>query len=110
MRTLAGAVVAALVAGCGAEPERLVAVGIAGGEYGFAWSTQVQLHATAIYSDGTVEFDVDADWVSSAPSIAKVTKNPSYGATVTAMAPGAAVITATYAGVTGSVELTVPPP
>jgi hypothetical protein len=110
--TLAGVLLAALAAGCGTEPERLVAVSIAGGEQAFVYGNTVYLSAKAHQSDGAWE-DVThlADWSSSATSVATVEPSPGgYQAVVTAVAPGEVAITATYQGLTATKTLTVPAP
>jgi hypothetical protein len=110
---LAGVLVAALAGGCGGtEPERLVAVTIAGGDYGFTYGNTVQLHAAAVHSNGKWEWVTDAaDWVSSPTSVAMVELWPGGGvAVVTPIAPGEVVITATYEGLTATKTLTVPAP
>jgi Big-like domain-containing protein len=66
-----------------------------------------RMTATAIFSDGTTR-DVTqlATWTSSDPSIAAVTSVGQRG-TVSALAPGAATITAQYLGARGSTMVTV---
>lgn len=73
-----------------------------------ATGTRAALHATATLSDGaTRDVTAQASWVSLTPEVATLVEGEQGRGLVTAVAPGAAVLTATLDGVTGSVILGV---
>ncbi len=105
---IAAALFVALAGACG-EPVELVGLNVVPGDFRTPVGWEGGLLSFAVYSDGSSE-DVAAetDWVCSNSSVATVEDIGAQGARVTALAPGEAVITATYRDVSGSVKLTVP--
>jgi hypothetical protein len=105
----AGVVVAAALAACGTEPEQLLALEISGGDT--FYGNELRLDAIGIYSDNQWKYVTqEADWVSSATTVAMI-EMPDFvrePVTVTAVGPGQVVITATHGGLTASKTLTVP--
>ncbi len=109
---LGGALLAGLATGC-AEPARLLALDPNGGEreVSLAPGAQQRLYPMAIYSDGATDYvGAYTDWVSSNTSVATVEDQGDQGALVYAVAPGQAVVTATYLDVSASVTVTVVAP
>lgn len=72
--------------------------------------TSTQLYATGVFTDGSTQ-DLTAlvTWSSSVGTVAKVSNVSGSAGLVTALATGAATISATYNGFTGSTTLTVTP-
>jgi hypothetical protein len=68
----------------------------------------LELTATAIYSDGTNRNITSlATWTSSDATVAAVSNAPATKGTVSTPAAGTATITASYAGVSGTADVTV---
>lgn len=105
---IAAALCAALATACG-EPVELVALSIIGGDIRAPVGWGGEAWPFAIYSDGFTEFvGAETDWVSSNTSVATVEDIGAQGARVSALAPGEAVITATYRDMSDSVTITIP--
>jgi uncharacterized protein YjdB len=67
-----------------------------------------QFQAVALYSDfSTVNVTASASWVSDMPTVATITNAGPGRGRATGISAGAATITATYSGVSGSTKLTV---
>ncbi len=91
--------------GTGGDSEpTLLAVEVTPGARSVAVGTEALLVATARFADGsTANVSARAVWVSSAPTVVSVAAG-----TVTGVAPGNAIVSATLENVTGSSSITVP--
>jgi trimeric autotransporter adhesin len=86
---------------------QLVSVEVTTPSPSLARGTSLQLEATAVYTDASIEDITDsATWASSAGTVATVTTTGTRG-TVTAVNVGSAIISASHSGVAGSTSLLV---
>lgn len=99
----------ALCTACGADARHPLGLAIDTGGATFAVGTRSGVLAWEVFSDGSSDMVTDlADWVSSAPSVATVTRGAGV-AQVEALAPGTVAITASYDGLSATVTFDVQP-